>query len=199
MTASLAFDYRTVVVDPPWHYGDRLPGPKRGASKFYDTMSVEQIASLDLPINREGAHVYLWTTNSFLRDALEIMAGWGVAYKTMITWVKVKKAASGGEVLNPEDVRIGMGHSWRGATEHCLFGVVGRLPALVRDQHNVIVATRGEHSRKPDTFYEKVVRLSPGPRLNMFARSAREGFDGQGDQYDDESTVGVSADSRGND
>ena len=142
---SLALDYRTVVIDPPWHYGDRLPGPKRGASKFYETMTLDQIASLNLPVNREGAHVYLWTTNSFLREAFEIMAGWDVAYKTMITWVKVTKSAriEGGEVLYPDGVRMGMGHSWRGATEHCLFGVVGRLPALVRDQHNVIVAPRG--------------------------------------------------------
>ena len=36
------------------------------------------------------------------------------------------------------------------------------------------------HSVKPVEFYELLERISPGPRLDMFARSPHEGFDGWG-------------------
>ncbi len=29
-----------LVADPPWRFGDKLPGEKRGASKHYSTLSL---------------------------------------------------------------------------------------------------------------------------------------------------------------
>jgi N6-adenosine-specific RNA methylase IME4 len=45
-------------------------------------------------------------------------------------------------------------------------------------------APRREHSRKPDGFYETVARVTDGPRLDVFSREPREGFDQWGDQPD---------------
>jgi len=33
--------FRTIVADPPWPFGDKLPGPKRGAVKHYKGMSLD--------------------------------------------------------------------------------------------------------------------------------------------------------------
>jgi N6-adenosine-specific RNA methylase IME4 len=42
---------------------------------------------------------------------------------------------------------------------------------------------RGRHSEKPADFFALAERLSPGPRLELFARQARPGWDGWGDEY----------------
>jgi N6-adenosine-specific RNA methylase IME4 len=36
----------------------------------------------------------------------------------------------------------------------------------------------------PDGFYEKVVKLFPGPYLELFARERRDGWTAWGDQID---------------
>jgi len=41
-----------------------------------------------------------------------------------------------------------------------------------------------DHSEKPDVFYDRVRNASPGPRLEMFARDGRDGFDVWGDEVD---------------
>jgi N6-adenosine-specific RNA methylase IME4 len=54
--------------------------------------------------------------------------------------------------------------------------------SLVRDVPNVIFAPRTRHSAKPDELLEIAERLSPGPRLEMFARRARPGWVAWGNQ-----------------
>ena len=46
------------------------------------------------------------------------MEEWGFRYVTMITWAKD---------------RFGLGQYFRGMTEHCLFGVKGKLPYKIVD------------------------------------------------------------------
>jgi N6-adenosine-specific RNA methylase IME4 len=41
---------------------------------------------------------------------------------------------------------------------------------------------RGQHSEKPEAFYDLVDRVSPGPRLELFARSQRLGWDTWGNE-----------------
>ena len=95
---------------------------------------------------------------------------------------------------------------FRGMTEHCLFGVRGRLPYRLkpdgtRAQGRTVIfdglpdmpeafeapvpSERGKriHSRKPEQMRE-YVRLVSGPvlRLECYARVASEGFDVWGNQ-----------------
>lgn len=161
--------YRTIVADPPWN--ERGGGKiKRGADRHYPVMKTKSILSLmddtmvKYPPDPKGSHLYLWVTNNFLEDGLRVMRGLGFRYVTMRTWAKD---------------RIGLGYYWRGQTESCLFGVMGKLPAKVRTESTLVgkgIVTRGRHSEKPDVFYDEVEKVSPGPYLEMFARAPRNGW-----------------------
>lgn len=161
--------YSCIVIDPPWRYGDNLPGPGRGSAKHYATLTVDLIETLRPQrfADPDGCHMWLWATNSHILEARHLMSAWEFEYKTMLTWCKPQ---------------LGMGRYLRNTTEHCLFGVRGKLPPMVRNVPTHFVAPRSKHSRKPDEAYELIRRVSPEPRLDMFAREDREGFDVWGNE-----------------
>lgn len=151
-------EFTTIVIDPPWQYGNKAT---RGAAEdHYPTMTQDELLALTLPA-ADNAHLYLWVTNNFLRDGLELCEAWGFTYKTMLTWVKPQ---------------MGMGNYFRSVTEHVLFGVRGSLPTQRNDRTNVVNADRKRHSAKPEAFYDLVQEMSPGPYLEMFARERRFGW-----------------------
>lgn len=164
-----AGSYQTVMADPPWE--ERGAGQiKRGADRHYPLMKTRDIAALPVPEwAAADAHLYLWVTNNFLEDGLLVMGAWGFRYVTKITWMKD---------------RPGLGQYFRGITEDCLFGVRGRIPyQLTEDGHRLqgltgfFEAPRGEHSAKPDELRRMAEKVSPGPRLEMFARRPADGWD----------------------
>lgn len=191
--------YSTLVVDPPWSYNDKLgaansgwsategqiksgmyPGV-RGAAAHYDTLPVDKIAELPVAgLLEPNAHVYIWTTNAFMDEAYDLAKAWGVVPKTVLTWVKTKAKIEEPEA--PEDCAFGMGFYYRGTTEHVLFCVRGSLKPLVHNARNVVFAPRLAHSEKPDAFYDLVERVSPGPRVDLFARKSRPGWDVWGNE-----------------
>lgn len=161
--------YSTIVIDPPWQYEDKLPGPGRGADKHYGTMTIEEIMAIPLAdVAEPNAHLYCWVTNSFIREGFAALDAWGFEYKQMITWTKINRAGG---------MRIGMGRYFRNVTEHALFATRGSLAPLGRYTPNLFFAQRCEHSAKPEEFYYMVRHVSPGPRLDVFARRALDGFD----------------------
>lgn len=164
--------YHTILADPAWRYGDNLPGPGRGAAKHYETMSVAEIMALPVEgVASENAHLYVWATNAFVVEAHAVCRAWGFQPKTMVTWEKVNKA--GGP-------HIGMGHYFRNSSEHLVFAVRGRQAPGARNIPTVVRAPRGRHSEKPQAFYDVIRLMSPGPRLELFARGAADGFDSWG-------------------
>lgn len=171
--------FSTVVVDPPWKYADKVNAAltrevsamgygadkirgRRGAEGYYPVMTQADLLALDIrPLVADDAHLYLWTTNAFMVDAHALCTAWGFRQRTILTWVKS---------------RIGMGHYYRNNTEHVLFAVRGRLPVK---RHNCPTAFTGawrRHSQKPDEFYTMVESMSPGPYLDVFARTHRPGW-----------------------
>lgn len=169
--------YKTIMADPPWpeHGGGKI---KRGADRHYPLMSVAEIKAIQVPA-MDDAHLYLWVTNNYLSDGIEVMKAWGFKRKTTITWVKGKVLENGHIILeNP-----GLGQYFRGLTEHLLFGVRGKVPYKLdpitgkrMQGKTVIVAPRGRHSEKPEEAYRMVERVSYGPFLEMFARKERPGW-----------------------
>jgi N6-adenosine-specific RNA methylase IME4 len=161
--------FRTITADPPWQYDNRST---RGAAEdHYGTLSISQLTG-DEPLpdgsnlakqiqdrTHNEAHLYLWTTAGFLRDAFDVMDAWGFTYKTFLVWCKPQ---------------MGMGNYFRISSEPVLFGVKGGLRTSHRGLMNWFEAKRGRHSAKPETFYDDLVtQASPGPYLEMFGRCQR--------------------------
>jgi len=140
-------------------------------------MSVLDICSLPVAEVAAGnSHLYLWSPNALLPDALQVMGAWGFRYVSHLVWAKRRK--DGGP-----DGR-GVGFYFRNTTELVLFGVRGSMRTLSpgRRQVNIIETRKREHSRKPDELYEVIESCSPGPRLELFARYPREGWMSWGDE-----------------
>ena len=173
--------YKTIYADPPWmeRGGGKI---KRGADNHYPLMKTKDIIGLSdfvKEISDENCHLYLWVTNNFLKDGLEVMEKWGFTYKTMITWTKDK---------------VGLGQYFRGITEHCLFGVKGNLPYKVENGKRCqgttgFFAKKTIHSRKPQEMRDMIELVSYEPRLEMFARQSYKGWDSWGNELADPSTI----------
>jgi N6-adenosine-specific RNA methylase IME4 len=173
--------YGTIFVDPPWRFTNHTGkvGPEHRRLRRYQTMSFDDIAALPIEaLALPKSHLYLWSPNALLPEALMIMKAWGFTYKTNIVWYKVRK--DGGP-----DGR-GVGFYFRNVTELLLFGVKGKLRTLPpgRRQVNIMSSRKREHSRKPDAVYGIIEKCSPGPFLELFARERVEGWTQRGDEVD---------------
>jgi N6-adenosine-specific RNA methylase IME4 len=135
-------------------------------------MTVEEIAALPIPdlADDSGCHLYLWVTQKFLPDGLELVKQWGFNYQCLMTWRK----------------NVGFTpFSWMYDTEHVIFARRGNLPLARLGLRLSFDAPIQGHSVKPDIFYdERVIPASPGPRLDMFARRSRDGFDSWGNEVE---------------
>jgi N6-adenosine-specific RNA methylase IME4 len=173
--------FGTILVDPPWRFTNRTGkvAPEHRRLARYRTMTFKEIAALPVAgLAQPQSHLYLWTPNALLAEALAVMKAWGFEYKTNLVWYKVRK--DGGP-----DGR-GVGFYFRNVTELLLFGVRGKLRTLKpgRTRVNVIVERKQEHSRKPEETYGLIEACSPGPFLELFARLRRPGWEQWGDQVD---------------
>lgn len=170
----MEYKYKTIYADPPWpeRGGGKI---KRGADRHYKLMSIKEIMSLKTfvqAITDENCHLYLWVTNTFLKNGLEVIEEWGFKYITLITWMKD---------------RIGLGQYFRGLTEHCIFARKGMLPYKIineRRQQGVtgFYEPKTFHSCKPIKVYEMIEKVSYPPRIELFARSDRPGWDTWGNE-----------------
>jgi len=146
--------FPTIYADPPWPYTNTAA---RGAAEnHYRTMTLEGIRNE--PVNdlaAKDAHLHLWTTNAFLREAFDVLRAWGFRYQSCLVWIKPQ---------------IGMGNYWRVSHEFLLLGVRGNLPFRDHTCKSWLTARRTLHSRKPFAFRELVERVSPGPYLELYGR-----------------------------
>jgi N6-adenosine-specific RNA methylase IME4 len=176
--------FSTVLADPPWRFTNRTGkiAPEHKRLTRYNTLSLSDICVLPVSdIVNSTAHLYLWTPNALLPEALQVMIAWGFTYKTNIVWHKIRK--DGGP-----DGR-GVGFYLRNVTELCLFGTRGknaRTLAPGRRQVNFLATRKREHSRKPDELYPIIEACSPGPYLEVFARGRRAGWSAWGDEADED-------------
>jgi N6-adenosine-specific RNA methylase IME4 len=166
--------YRTIICDPPWPMQkiEREVRPNQ-VGFDYPTMSEEELLSYTVVDEKADseAHLWLWTTQKFLPLALRLIDTWGFDYLCTFVWHK-----PGG--YQP----VGL------PQYNCEFVVMARRGGLefidTKALFTCFDAARREHSRKPDEFYEMVRRVSPEPRIDMFSREARVGFDQHGIEPD---------------
>jgi N6-adenosine-specific RNA methylase IME4 len=146
--------FKTIYADPPWPYDNKVA--RGAAERHYRTLSVEEIAREPVrELAMDEAHLHLWTTNAFLREAFSVMEAWGFRYKSCLVWVKPQ---------------MGAGNYWRVSHEFLLFGLRGRLRFRDRRQRSWIEAPRTMHSKKPGVVRLLIERVSPGPYLELYGR-----------------------------
>ena len=207
-------EFRTIIADPPWDYSRKISGGgtsgyspvhhsrggSRGAANHYKTIKTEDIARLPVAdVTASEAHLYLWTTGAFMVEAHHIAESWGFSPKGVIPWIKLKRKWRANlphrEGSLDSVVRMGMGKYVRWCAEFVVFCVKGKLSALRHDVLGVIFAERLRHSEKPNELYELVEKVSPPPRLELFARSRKLGYVSWGDELEDEIRVPYGIDS----
>lgn len=160
--------FGSIYVDPPWSYGNQAT--RSATDNHYETMTVEEIAALPLPeLAADECHLHLWTTNAFLHDSFHLLEGWGFEFKSLLVWDKDK---------------FGIGNYWRLQTEYLLLGIKGDLRFLDHSQPNLVRGARGKHSAKPERVRKMIEKVSPGPRLEMFARRISNGWVAWGNEIE---------------
>jgi N6-adenosine-specific RNA methylase IME4 len=184
--------YRTIVADPPWPYEEgfaslsrRRGGGRRPYDLPYEAMTVKEIA--ELPVvslaatdvsgttakrtgrPHDGTRLFLWTTTKHIEAAYSVARSWGFTPGVLLVWCKSSPSGFGGIFApNVEFVIVGS----RGTPR----------PAIGSTPTRWFNWPRGQHSEKPDAFYDMVEQVSPGPYVELFARRARFGWDYWGDQ-----------------
>jgi N6-adenosine-specific RNA methylase IME4 len=159
--------FRVILADPPWKFRTwSKRGLKRSPDRHYRTMTLKQIKALPIAeLAAKDAVLLLWATWPHLQQALEVIEAWGFTYKTC-AFVYIKQTARGG-------LHWGTGYWTRANSEPCLLATRGHPKRKHADVHQVILAPRREHSRKPADVYERTERLLRGPYLELFARERR--------------------------
>ncbi|KKK52103.1 hypothetical protein LCGC14_3108300 [marine sediment metagenome] len=131
-------------------------------------MSVEADTTLRPPVAQQ-CHLYLWCIAQHVDWAYIVARAWG--FNPIILWTWVKDGLGVGRFrCNTEHILVAR----RGPRQGNPFGAGGR-----HCQATAGTAFRWKrlaHSEKPDEFFALVEKLSPSPRLEMFARRPRTGW-----------------------
>lgn len=162
--------FHTIVADPPWPMNNfiRLKGDERPPD--YPLLTLPDICS-HTPPARSKAHLWLWVLNQHVDWGYEVARAWGFEPIQMITWTK-PGGGMGKFQCNTESVLV----CRKGDTTDNTFNTTGGT---------YFYWPRGQHSEKPNQFYDLVERTSPGPYLEMYARRPRPGWSQWGNELPD--------------
>ena len=174
--------YKTIVVDPPWQYEKwgkgsekcALAGKEQNVDKPipYKTMTVEEISEMPIKdIADDNCDLYLWVTQKYLPDAFNVIRAWGFKYCQTLTWCKAPMGTGQGGLFCP-------------TTEFIILARRGKMP---KDKTRLDttwwqVKRTQKHSKKPEQFQDIIEMQSDEPRLEMFARRERNGWDSWGNE-----------------
>ena len=158
--------YDIIVIDPPWKYNAKYDKDGRRGGGAYPEMDIEELKEIKLPTKKDCV-LWLWVTNNFMKEALELLDVWDFELKTILTWNK--------EIM-------GLGAWLRGKTEHCILAIKGKPYFNNTKWTTLISEKRTTHSTKPEIFYKMVEEICAGRKLDYFARKKRDGWDVYGDE-----------------
>ena len=175
--------YKTIVIDPPWKYGkwgkasEAPPGsnyePQDSVIPF-PTMTIDEIMMLPVPeLAASNCELYVWVTQKYLPIAFIVIDRWGFKYCQTLTWCKEPKGTGQGGLYCP-------------TTEFLLLCRQGKMPKNKKriDTTWWKIKRPMRHSQKPEDFQDIIEMQSDTPRLEMFARRKRPGWDVWGDEVD---------------
>lgn len=183
--------YKVIYADPAWGYShpvyqETFPKRKqtrkaRSINDEYETMSEKQL--LNLPINNladKDSALFLWVTDSHLKQGIALMEAWGFKYRTIVfIWKKI---------TNKGNTCANVGAWTMKNCEICLFGARGNMRQY-KEANNVfqlIEAERTKHSKKPNEARKRIETLFGGvDKIELFARSNFEEWDAWGNEVED--------------
>lgn len=173
--------YSTIVVDPPWQYGiwdtaSTVVGTgfvKKKVPLPYNYMQIHDIAALNIAsLADANCELYLWTTQKYLPISFEIIKFWGFKYCQTLVWCKAPRGTGQGGVYTPN-------------SEFLILARKGKMPRVKRiDSTWWQVKRQKRHSQKPEFFQDMIETVSNGPRLELFARRKRNGWDVWGNEVE---------------
>lgn len=180
--------YQVIYADPAWPFRNKNTGGSMvsGANAHYDTMSVQDMARLDIPsICADDCALFMWWVGSQPAEALYLVDAWGFTLKTMTGFNWVKETKRGKDFF-------GMGFYTRQGSENCLIAVRGKPKRVSASVRAVVRAKVGRHSEKPHIFREKIVKLMGDvPRVELFARERVPGWDVWGNEVQSSVKIGA--------
>jgi N6-adenosine-specific RNA methylase IME4 len=181
------------------------------ASQYENVMSLAEIEALGFEAIRcckPSFHLWLWVTELFLEEGLLLLKRWGLQRKRTHVWVKTTRGISrtlkGLEgfsrqrIAEASEVLEAAGYSGKPYSRTGHWGKMGHeylIMATNDASMRTLNATRepsvffapvpdGKHSAKPPEAYDLIARNSPGPRLSLFQRTHRPGFECWGNQLE---------------
>lgn len=159
--------YFILYADPPWQYQNI--GFDESAEQQYPTMSVEEIC--ELPVHNlitDKAVLFLWVTNAFINEGLQVCEAWGFKYKTNFAWIKNSGPSIGWFIKSRHELLF---IATKGEGVHPGEKFISWFEFKVR-----------KHSQKPELVYEMIEKMYSGPYMELFARENREGWDNWGNE-----------------
>jgi len=166
--------YSIIYADPPWDYGERTIVRQKGkhgkvfsARKYYGLMCKEDIQKLKVPVTKD-AWLILWATATKLPECLKLIEEWGFEYRTCAIWDKE---------------HLGLGWFFRIQHEVLLIGKKGNPPTPKVKVRSIFKEKRTIHSKKPKCVISWIEKAFPNcDKLEMFARTKRQGWDVWGNE-----------------
>jgi N6-adenosine-specific RNA methylase IME4 len=171
--------YNLIYADPPWQFSNKKTGGSMlsGAASQYLTTGIEDLKRLDVPsVAADDCALVMWWVGSMPQEAIDLVAAWGFTLKNMngLVWRKLTKQRKR---------FFGMGFYTRAGSESCIIAIKGRPPVISHGVRAVHTKIAGKHSVKPPLFRDLCIELfGDVPRLEMFARTAADGWDAFGNE-----------------
>lgn len=166
--------YATILADPPWPLSmagqrKRTRGGGKPAALEYETMPLQDICAMNVgALAKPECHLWLWTTNQHLEDGFKVLRSWGFKYLAPIHWIK--PSGQGNWFIHRTQTIL------FGYREKCVFPLERYLPNIFQS------GDPQRHSQKPLEARGFIERVSPPPRLELFARDNRLGWDAWGNE-----------------
>jgi len=178
--------YQTILADPPWEYGkwgatslELRPNSKPRPLPF-PSMTVAGICGLPVGgLADDNCELYLWTTQKYLPDAFSVIEDWGFTYCQTLIWCKPP--------------RCGLGGAYTPTNEFLILGRKGKKPKAKRILTTWFLVKRphNRHSAKPEFFQDMIEQVTNPPRIELFARRKRFGWDCWGNEVESDIELNV--------
>ena len=173
--------YEIIYADPPWKtktFKEKKDG-LISRNLPYIQMSDNEIKDLNIkPTLADDAILFMSCIDSRIPIVSEIMKDWGFTFKCVgFVWAKKAKTTNG--------FNGGFSSYTKRDCEFCFIGTRGKYMNLKRGINQILIEPKTLHSRKPNEIRKRIIEMCGYlPRLELFAREQKEGFDVFGDEVE---------------